>query len=144
MRTTRRSDSILYKKWYQFATGTTNPNCAAWANYGAKGIKMKASWVPFKSGFDEFENWVIANLGPMPFPGAIIKRIDSTKAIKPGNLEWSTFDRMFNNRTTTLRIRINGQTKSLADWCRIYDLNFATVYSRIKDYGYTPKEALEI
>ena len=55
MKTTRRSDSILYKRWYQFATGTTNPNCYAWAAYGALGIKMKKSWTPFKSGFDQFE-----------------------------------------------------------------------------------------
>lgn len=144
MRTTRRSDSILYKRHYQFFTGCTDPNCAAWQCYGAKGIKIYKKWAAFKTGFDHFENWIIANLGPMPFPGAVIRRIDSTKDIKPGNLEWSTRIIVSNNRTTNMRVRIGRQTKSLADWCRIHNRNFATVWSRIHDYGFTAKEALEI
>ena len=51
-----RSDSILYKRWYQFVIGTTQPHSYAWAQYGAKGIKMKKSWTVFKSGFDQFEH----------------------------------------------------------------------------------------
>lgn len=143
MRTTRRSDSILYKRWYQFAMGTTDPNAHCWKTYGAKGIKMKSQWTPYKYGFDAFEAWIIDNLGPPPSPNSIIRRIDSTKDIKPGNLEWSTRAIQSNNRITNFKIRIKGQTKSLAEWCRIYNKNLPTVWSRIRDYGYTPREALE-
>jgi predicted DNA-binding transcriptional regulator AlpA len=142
MKTQRRSDSILYKRWYQFATGTTNPNCYAWAAYGALGIKMKKSWTPFKSGFDQFEQYVIDHLGPPPTPEHVINRIDTTKDIKPGNLQWATRQQQCNHRRTNMMIRIGKETKSLADWCRLTGLKEPTVWSRIKDHGYPPKEAL--
>ena len=142
MKTSRRSDSILYKRWYQFATGTTNPNCYAWAAYGALGIKMKKSWTPFKSGFDQFEQYVIDHLGPPPTPEHVINRIDTTKDIKPGNLQWATRQQQCNHRRTNMMIRIGKETKSLADWCRLTGLKEPTVWSRIKDHGYPPKEAL--
>lgn len=144
MRTTRRSDSILYKRWYQFFNGCTNPRCTAWAVYGARGIKMHPSWASFKQGFDRFEAWVIDTLGPPPLPNSIIRRIDSTKNIRPGNLEWSTRLIMSNNRRTNTMIKINGQRKSLSDWCRQQGLNERTVWSRIHDRGQTPRKALEL
>jgi hypothetical protein len=142
MKTTRRSDSILYKRWYQFTTGTTNPNCSAWSAYGAKGIGMKKSWTPFKSGFDQFEQYVIDHLGPPPTPEHVINRIDTTKDIKPGNLQWATRKQQCNHRSTNMMIRIGKETKSLADWCRATGLKEPTVWSRIRDYGYTPRKAL--
>jgi hypothetical protein len=144
MRTTRRSDSILYKRHYQFYNGCTNPNSNAWQTYGGRGIKIYRPWASLKQGFDLFEDWIIANLGAPPQADSIIRRIDSTKDIKPGNLEWSTRRIQSNNRTTNHRIRIGGQTKSMADWCRIYGKNLRTVWSRINDHGYTPKKALEL
>jgi hypothetical protein len=142
MRTTRRSDSILYKRWYQFATGTTNPNCSAWAAYGAKGIDMKASWTPFKSGFDQFEQYIIDYLGPPPTTEHVINRINTHKNIEPGNLQWATRQTMCNNRTSNMMIQIGNQTQSLAEWCRYTGLKEPTVWSRIRDYGFSPRKAL--
>ena len=142
MRTTRRSDSILYKRWYQFATGTTNPNCSAWAAYGAKGIDMKKSWTPFKSGFDQFEQYIIDYLGPPPTTEHVINRINTHKNIEPGNLQWATRQTMCNNRTSNMMIQIGNQTQSLAEWCRHTGLKEPTVWSRIRDYGFSPRKAL--
>jgi predicted DNA-binding transcriptional regulator AlpA len=41
-----------------------------------------------------------------------------------------------------MMIRIGNQTQSLAEWCRYTGLKEATVWSRIKDYGKTPRKAL--
>jgi hypothetical protein len=142
MKTQRRSDSILYKRWYQFATGTTNPNCYAWAAYGAKGIGMKKSWTPFKSGFDQFEQYIIDYLGPPPTTNHVINRINTHKNIEPGNLQWATRQTMCNNRTSNMMIQIGNQTQSLAEWCRYTGLKEPTVWSRIKDYGFSPRKAL--
>ena len=142
MKTQRRSDSILYKRWYQFATGTTDPNCYAWAAYGAKGIGMKKSWTPFKSGFDQFEQYVIDHLGPPPTINHVLNRIDTTKDIKPGNLQWATRRQQSNHRTTNMMIRVGRQTQSLADWSRLTGIPAPTIWSRIRDYGFTPKKAM--
>lgn len=142
MRTTRRSDSPLYKRHYQFLNGCTNPNCRAWNVYGARGITIYKPWASLKTGFDRFEDWVLANLGPEPFAGAVIRRIDPTKGIKPGNLEWSTRKVVSNHRSTNCMIRIGRQTKSLGEWCSQYGKNPRTVWSRINDRGWKPLVAL--
>jgi hypothetical protein len=142
MKTTRRCDSPLYKRHYQFYNGCGNPNCAAWAMYGAKGIRLYQPWNSLKAGFDNFEDWVWNNLGPIPFPDAIIRRMDSTKNIKPGNLEWSTRKIMSNHRTTNVFYKINGQIHTLSEWSDITGINSRTAWSRIRDHGMTPKKAL--
>ena len=144
MKTTRRSDSPLYKRHYQFLTGCLDPNCRAWHNYGARGVKIHRPWATLKTGFDRFEDWVLANLGPIPFPGAVIRRINPNGDIKPGNLEWSTRKVVSNHRRTNCMIRIGRQKKSLGEWCSQYGKNPRTVWSRIFDRGWTPKDALEI
>lgn len=110
--------------------------------YGARGIGMYAPWASLKIGFDNFEQWVYDNLGPIPFPGAIIRRKDSTKDVMPGNLEWSTRKVQGNNRRNTLYIKIGRKRQSLNSWCEELGLNSRTVWSRIHDYGMTPKRAL--
>lgn len=144
MRTTRRSDSILYKRWYQFFQGCTNPNNRAWRAYGAYGITIYRPWARFKIGFDLFEDWVIDNLGPPPNSNSILRRIDSTKGIRPGNLEWSDRLTACNNRRTNMMIKVNGQRLSLSEWCRRTGLKEPTVWSRIHDRKWTAKKALEL
>jgi hypothetical protein len=142
MRTTRRSDSPLYKRHYQFFNGCTNPNCYAWQNYGALGIKIYKPWASLKTGFDQFEQYVIDHLGPQPSPLHVINRIDTSGDIKPGNLQWATRQQQSNHRSNNMMIRIGKETKSLADWCRATGLKEPTVWSRIRDYGFSPREAL--
>lgn len=144
MRTTRRSDSPLYKRHYQFFNGCTNPNCYAWRSYGGRGIKIHKPWASLKTGFDRFENWVLSNLGPIPFPGAVIRRIDHTKDVKPGNLEWSTRKVVGNHRRSNLIIRVGRRKQTLGQWCSELGLNPRTVWSRLNDRGWTPKQALEL
>jgi hypothetical protein len=144
MQTRRRSDSPLYKRHYQFFTGCTDPSTHAWQSYGARGCTMYKPWASFKQGFDRFEHWVNTNLGPMPSSNSIIRRIDSTKGVKPGNLEWSTRKISGNNRRTNHFVTIKGQTKSISQWCDERGLCYPTVWSRIVDRGWTPREALEL
>lgn len=142
MKTSRRSDSPLYKRHYQFYNGCTNPQCRAWANYGALGITMYRPWARLREGFDLFEDWVLSNLGPIPFPGAVLRRIDHTKGIKPGNLEWSTRKVVGNHRRSNFILRVGRRQQSLSEWCEELGLNPRTVWSRIHDKGWTYKEAL--
>jgi hypothetical protein len=142
MRTTRRSDSFLYRTWYQFMNGTTNPQGYAWHYYGARGVTMYRPWQTPKTGFDLFEDYVLTKLGYPPSNDSILCRVDSSKDIEPGNLIWSTRKLSGNNRITNHRVTINGTTNTIAKWCEDLDLCYATVWSRIVDRGYTPEEAI--
>jgi hypothetical protein len=142
MRTTRRSDSFLYRGWHQWASGTSNPNCTVWHQYGAKGIDMYAPWKVYKTGFDLFEDYVLSELGLPPSNDSILHRIDSSKDIEPGNIMWGTRKISGNNRISNHKVTINGTTNTIAKWCEDLDLCYATVWSRIVDRGYTPEEAI--
>jgi hypothetical protein len=139
----RRSDSPLYKRWYQIATGCSDPNSAPWKVYGAQGVTCVKSWIPYKVGFDNFEHWVLSTLGPQPNPDSILRRINTKKGWHPGNIEWSTRLIQSNNRSTNMMIQVGKRKQSLADWCRETGLLEATVWSRLKR-GHKPKEALEL
>lgn len=39
-------------------------------------------------------------------------------------------------------LTIDGETKSIIEWCELYNIKKTTVMNRIKIYGYSPKEAL--
>ena len=137
-----RNRHPLYKTHYQWYHACNNPNAGHWHQYGGVGVKMHRPWNQLKEGFDRFEQWVLDNLGPQPFPEAVLRRIDTTGDIKPSNLMWSTRQHLCNTRKTNKMIKINGQKKSLADWARHYGKNYDAVYSRIVDYGFKPKDAL--
>jgi hypothetical protein len=103
---------------------------------------MKASWIPYKSGFDQFEQYVIDHLGPPPTLQHVINRIDTGKDVKPGNLQWATRQEQSNHRSSNMMIKIGRENKSLADWSRQVGIPAPTIWSRIRDYGYTPQQAL--
>lgn len=139
--TYRRSDDPLYKTWYQFKRSTEDPTSSNYHAYGGFGIKLYKPWREFKWGFDNFRDWVEDNLGPKPSPDHILCRIDSRKHIVPGNLHWSTRKQCANHRRSNAMITIDGQTRSLGEWCSHYGVNPRTAWSRIFDLGYKPKEA---
>ena len=139
----RRSDHPLYKNWHAFMYSCTNPNSHHWSQYGALGIKMYAPWCPYKVGFDRFIDWVTSNLGPKPHPDAIIRRKNSKKDIRPGNLEWSDRETMSRNRRSNHYLTYQGRRQTISQWADELGINRATIWARIHDLGYTTKKALE-
>ena len=139
----RRSDHPLYKSWHAFMYGCTNTNSYHWHQYGALGIKMHAPWCPYKVGFDRFIDWVDANLGPKPSPDAIIRRKNSKKGFRPGNLEWSDRLYMSTHRRSNHYLTYKGRKQTISEWSRELDIKAATIWARVHDRGYTVKQALE-
>jgi hypothetical protein len=104
---------------------------------------MYKPWASLKWGFDKFEAWVLDNLGPPPDKDSILIRIKSTGDFKPGNLEWSTWKGMGNNRVSNHRITINGKKLTIAEAADEYNINYSTLFSRVNDYGVKPKDAVK-
>lgn len=49
-----------------------------------------------------------------------------------------------NNKRTNRYIEINGETKTLAQWCERYQINYDAVWDRIKRHNWDPLKALTI
>ena len=78
-----------YSVWEGVIQRCTNPNCAAYARYGAKGITVDPTW----RSFDAF----YADMGKRPL-GLTLERRDNTKGYSKENCKWATYQEQNLNR----------------------------------------------
>ena len=125
-RTHGMSNTPLYRVWARMKGCTTSVTHQDYKFYGAKGVKMCDEW--FKS-FLPFYEWSISNGYKQ---GLTLDRIDSCGDYSPNNCRWITIQEQQRNRRDNHLITIKGVTKCLSEWCREYNINYATVLSRFK------------
>lgn len=86
-----------YDIWAAMVQRTTNPNNAAFANYGGRGIGVCDRWREFANFF--------ADMGPRP-EGLTLERIDNERGYSPENCKWATYsEQRHNRRDTTEAVR---------------------------------------
>jgi hypothetical protein len=79
-------------------------------------------------------------MGEKP-PKMTIERIDPTLGYSPENCRWATAKEQANNKTTTLWLTHEGQTKSLANWCEELGLPYPAIHARLQR-GWSAGDAL--
>jgi hypothetical protein len=119
------SRTRLYRIWQGIKSRCFNKKYKLYEYYGARGITMCDKW----HDFINFQNWALDhgykdNLS--------IERINVNENYSLENCKWATNQEQQNNKRKTRRYTINGETRSLAEWCLIYKQIFQTVSSRIK------------
>jgi hypothetical protein len=90
IRTHNLSRSRTYKSWGMMRQRCNNPDNYNYPRYGAKGIRVCASW-------ERFENF-LADMGERP-PGTSLDRIDSAGHYEPSNCRWATREQQNVNTT---------------------------------------------
>jgi hypothetical protein len=91
-----------------------------WGGYGARGINVCERWRDFKN--------FLADMGPSR--GLTLERDRVNGDYEPGNCRWATMREQENNKRNTRWVVLNGEKKSLADWCRHFNLPYGTVAQR--------------
>lgn len=124
-----QSGTPLYSVWLGMKDRCYNPRCKAYKHYGARGITICEEWLGDK-GSTNFFNWALSNGYEK---GLELDRIDVDKGYSPDNCRWVTFLVQSNNKRTTRFITYNGETKSLADWCRYYSMPYDAVHQRLSN-----------
>ena len=116
------NDTYIYRVWRNIigrCRDITNPY------YGGKGIKVCKEW---ENSFSSFCEWSYSH----GYADSLtIDRIDSTKGYCPENCRWVDYYVQNNNLSTNHVLTYQGETHTVAEWCRILDLNESTVRSRI-------------
>lgn len=125
-RTHGMSLSPLYRVWQRIKGCTTNPSHQDYRWYGDTGIVVCNEW---SESFSAFYEWAIANGYSK---GLTLDRIDSNGNYEPSNCRWVSISDQQHNRSNNIQITIDGKTKCLSEWSRIYGINRYTVLCRHK------------
>lgn len=123
--------------WNKMRDRCLNTKNNRYKHYGGRGITICDEWL---HNFQVFYDWAMANGYQEELS---IDRIDVNGNYCPENCRWATPKEQARNQRTSRYLTINGETKTLAEWCDLCGLKKTTVYDRLQ-LGWTPEEALGI
>lgn len=106
-------------------------------SYQALGIQVLEPW---KSNFWAF----YGDMGPRPSSDYTIDRIDPKQHYCADNCRWLHKSLQSANRTSCLMYDYEGETKTLKDWARHFNIKYTTLYMRIHRSGMTFAQAVKI
>jgi hypothetical protein len=130
----RNHTTVEFKIWARMLYRCINKKNPAYEAYGGRGITVCESW-------QSYENF-LADMGRRPSPAYSIDRIDVNKGYFKENCRWATAMTQANNRRSNVFWEINGQLKTIAEWCQLYGIKQSTVYARVKR-GWNQMDALK-
>ena len=120
-----KTDTNEYNIWLGIKQRCLDKNSESYKDYGGRGIKMCERWL------ESFENFY-DDMGPRPSKRHSIDRIDNEGDYTPENCHWATKLEQANNTRSNRFIKIDGVEKTLAQWCRFYDITYGIVECRIR------------
>lgn len=126
----KQSGKRIYNIWQGMKARCYNKNNARYHRYGGRGITICEEW---KDDFSAFYEWSINNGYSEDLT---IDRIDNNKNYSPENCRWSNNEEQCNNRDTNINITIGNATKTLMQWCEIFELDYKTIYARYSRNGF--------
>jgi hypothetical protein len=98
-----------YNSWSMMKSRCLNKNVKSYRNYGAKGISICEKWLSFEGFYED--------MGARP-QGTSLNRINSEEGYYPDNCEWADRKTQAANKTNSMLLTINGESKRLPEWCQ--------------------------
>lgn len=126
----------LYDIWQGMKSRCYNRNDPKYYRYGGRGISICDEW---KTDFVAFYDWSISNGYTDNFT---IDRINNDGNYEPSNCRWTTNKEQCNNRSTNINITIGNATKTLTEWCKIFDVDYKKVHARYARNGFESVDRL--
>lgn len=118
-----RHHSREYRTWKDMRARCSNPNDSDFASYGGRGIRVCERWGDFAAFY--------ADMGDRP-TGATLDRIDVNGHYEPGNCRWATATEQANNKRGNRWITMNGETRTLQQWCDAYGIDHSKAGYRLR------------
>lgn len=129
------SKTKLYKIWAGMHKRCDNPNASNYNIYGGRGINVCDEW----SCFTNFRDWALSH----GYDDSLsIDRIDVNKGYSPSNCRWATRLEQSNNTRSNVFIEYNGETHTIAEWARLYNIPYKRLHKRLMKNGNVMKEEM--
>lgn len=116
------SGSPAYKRWANIVQRCTNPKHPRYKDYGGRGVGIHESWLDFATFH--------AAVGDPPTPAHSLDRKKNYRGYVPGNVQWATDLEQASNSRRAVKVRFNGKTQSINEWCREVGLAYCTFKQR--------------
>lgn len=126
----------LFRIWSNMKNRCTNPNCEHFDRYGGRGITICDEW---QKNFIAFYEWSISNGYS---DNLTLDRKNNDKGYSPDNCRWVTSKTQANNTSRCKFITIDGERKTMREWCDITGVNYNTARDRINRGHWDPVEAV--
>jgi len=111
-----------------------NPNNTDYKDYGGRGIAICERWNDFAL--------FLSDMGSRPH-GTTIDRINVASDYRPDNCRWATAKIQANNKRSNHRITIEGDTKTLQEWCDLFGIEPSKVRYRLSQ-GFSSVDAFKL
>lgn len=126
----KMSGTRIYEIWQGMKGRCYNKNDPRYHRYGGRGIIVCDEW---KNDFSTFYEWAKEN----GYDDTLtIDRKDNDGNYEPSNCKWTTVKEQCNNRSTNVKITIGNSTRSLQEWCEIFDLDYKAIHARYDRNGF--------
>ena len=132
----KMSGTRLYNIWSGLKGRCNNPNDPRYDRYGGRGISVCDEW---NTSFQSFYDWAINNGYS---DDLTIDRIDNDGNYEPTKCKWSTNKEQCNNRVTNINIKIGNTTKTLTEWCEIFNVDTKRTMARYRRDGFVSIDRL--
>jgi hypothetical protein len=129
-----RDNRAEYRSWKDMRGRCNNPNSDDFKDYGGRGITVCERWNDFAA--------FLTDMGKRP-AGSTLDRINVNGNYEPGNVRWAKPVQQANNKRSNRLITMNGETRTLQEWCRHYGLDHSKVRYRLSR-GWPPEKAFTL
>lgn len=127
----------LYNIWRKMQERCSDEDNPAFKNYGSRGILICEDWQRI-SGFYSFLIWALDNGYDKDLT---IDRIDNSKGYSPDNCRWVNRVEQNNNTRKNKYLTAFGETDTMANMARKYNIDSDLLWSRINN-GWNTEQAL--
>jgi hypothetical protein len=74
----------------------------------------------------------LQDVGEKPFSAASLDRINNDQGYYPDNIRWATRITQRRNSRAISPVTIDGVTKLVTDWCKVYGITIGGVHRRLR------------
>ena len=138
----RGGASKLYSVWSMMHKRCEDSSYKHYRNYGGRGIAVSSEWSGAE-GYRNFRCWAESH-GYKENCGMTLDRINNDLGYSPENCTFTNMKQQSNNKRNNVRVTINGETKTLTQWCEEYRVPFSRVRVRYQKMGWDILDALTV